>query len=63
MYISWWVRGKYRCQRRIEVNTLEVDMIQNLGWGEGAQAFFGLDEVAGGLQAGGAGEIEAHDVF
>jgi len=38
-------------------------MIQNLGWGEGAQAFFGLDEVAGGLQAGGAGEIEAHDVF
>ena len=55
--------GKYRCQRRIKANTLKVDMSQDLGGGEGAEALFVLDEVAGGLQAGGAGEIKAHDVF
>ena len=38
-------------------------MSQDLGGGEGAEAFFVLDEVAGGPQTGGTGEIEAHNVF
>jgi len=38
-------------------------MSQDLGGGEGAEAFFVLDEMAGGPQTGGTGEIEAHNVF